>query len=434
MKYISTRNKDIGHSLEDALRRGLAKDGGLFVPASFPRIYDSAKTFPEAYPEFARQVFAPFFEQSVLQPHLEEICKNTFTFDLPLREMGEEDKTTLLELFWGPTAAFKDVGARFLANCFAALQQTNPAANELTILVATSGDTGGAVASAFHHQPDIRVLILFPDKGVAPRQRQQLTAFDGNVTSVAVEGTFDDCQRLVKEAFADTALTEKHQLTSANSINIGRLLPQSIYYAHASASYFRTHQRCPNFIIPSGNVGNATAALWAKKMGFPIGQIIMTNNANDVVAEAFRSMIFSPRASITTLANAMDVGNPSNMERLLFSVDGKMESLQKDMAADSVADDEIEKQIKKVKSVYGEIICPHTATAFEIRERHAIADSICVATAHPAKFPEIVEPLINEVITIPDSLASILKKPTSNEFMAPQLQDLDAILSRKPAP
>ena len=430
MKYISTRNNELEHSLEEALRLGLAKDGGLFVPATFPQVYHKDKIFPETYPEFAKEVFKPFFEQSALLPFLEEICANTFTFDLPLRDIGSQEPTALLELFWGPTAAFKDVGARFLANCFAALQKSKSEAQDLTILVATSGDTGGAVASAFHHQPGIRVLILFPDKGVAPRQRHQLTAFDGNVMSVAVEGVFDDCQRLVKEAFADTALSEKHQLTSANSINIGRLLPQSIYYAHSSVTYFKKHQRPANFIIPSGNVGNATAALWAKKMGFPVGQIIMANNANGVVADAFDSMVFSPRPSITTLANAMDVGNPSNMERLLFSVGGKIELLKKDMSAFSVSDGEIEKQIKKVQINYGEIVCPHTATAFEVRERCGIEDSVCVATAHPAKFPEIVEPLVNEVVPIPQSLASILDKPTSCEFMVPELSQLDAILSR----
>ena len=430
MKYISTKNTDNEYALEMALRLGLAKDGGLFVPSTFPKVYEDSKSFATSYPDFAQQVFAPFFEGSVLKPHLKEICEKTFTFDLPLRYLDETRETGLLELFWGPTAAFKDVGARFLANCFAALQKTKPHAQDLTILVATSGDTGGAVASAFHHQPGVRVLILFPDQGVAPRQRHQLTAFDGNVVSVAVEGVFDDCQRLVKEAFANETLTEKHQLTSANSINIGRLLPQSIYYAHASLAYFQTHQKPATFIIPSGNVGNATAALWAKRMGFPIGQIVMANNANCVVADTFESLNFCPRPSIPTLANAMDVGNPSNMERLLFSVDGDIEMLKQDMSAYSVSDAAIESQIKKVKADYGEIICPHTATAFEIRERHQIANSVCVATAHPAKFPEIVEPLINAEVAIPQSLASILNKPTSNEFMTPELHLLDQILSR----
>ena len=430
MRYISTKNKNEEHALETALRLGLAKDGGLFVPSFFPSVYDESKSFSTNYPEFAQQVFAPFFEGSALEPYLQEICEKTFTFDLPLRYLDDTKETGLLELFWGPTAAFKDVGARFLANCFAALQKTKPNAQDLTILVATSGDTGGAVASAFHHQPGIRVLILFPDQGVAPRQRHQLTAFDGNVISVAVEGVFDDCQRLVKEAFADDALSEKHQLTSANSINIGRLLPQSIYYAHASIAYFKKHEKPVNFIIPSGNVGNATAALWAKKMGFPVGQIIMANNANCVVADTFESLSFVPRASIATLANAMDVGNPSNMERLLFSVKGNIEALKKDMAAYSVSDEAIESQIKKVKANYGEIICPHTATAFEVKERYQIANSVCVATAHPAKFPEIVEPLVNEEVPIPASLASILDKATSNEFMTPKLTLLDEILSR----
>lgn len=429
MKYISTRNTDETCSLEAALRLGLAKDGGLFVPAHFPKVFSAANKFPESYPEFAQMVFAPFFEGSVLKPYLREICEKTFTFDLPLKFLDSAQERGLLELFWGPTAAFKDVGARFLANCFAALQRVEKASQDLTILVATSGDTGGAVASAFHHQPGIRVLILFPDEGVAPRQRHQLTAFDGNVSAMAVEGVFDDCQRLVKEAFADTALTQKHQLTSANSINIGRLLPQSIYYAHASVAYFRKHQKPAVFIIPSGNVGNATAALWAKKMGFPIEKIVMANNANRAVTDAFESLTFKPRASVTTLANAMDVGHPSNMERLLHSVSGDIQALKKEMSAYCVLDEAIRLRIQKVKAEDGIIICPHTATAFEVQEVQNLPGSICVATAHPAKFPEIVEPLVGETVEIPQSLAEILKKPTHCRFMSPTLQLLDEALS-----
>lgn len=429
MKYLSTRNKDETCSLEEALRLGLAQDGGLFVPAHFPTIFEPTMTFPKSYPEFAQVVFAPFFEGSILKPYLQEICEQTFTFDLPLRFLDDAQERGLLELFWGPTAAFKDVGARFLANCFSALQRIEKAAQDLTILVATSGDTGGAVASAFHHQPGIRVLILFPDQGVAPRQRHQLTAFDGNVSAVAVEGVFDDCQRLVKAAFSNSALTQKHQLTSANSINIGRLLPQSIYYAHASVAYYERHQKPAVFIIPSGNVGNATAALWAKKMGFPIKRIVMANNANRAVTDAFESMTFTPRASVTTLANAMDVGHPSNMERLLYSVSGDIEALKKEMSAYSVLDEAIRHRIQKVKAEEGIIICPHTATAFEVQDTQNIPKSICVATAHPAKFPEIVEPLVGETVEIPHSLAEILKKPTQCSFMLPTLELLDEVLS-----
>ena len=429
MKYSSTRNKDETCSFEEALRLGLAKDGGLFVPTHFPEIFKHEKVFPQSYPEFAQIVFAPFFEGSVLQPHLKDICEKTFTFDLPLRFLGDRQERGLLELFWGPTAAFKDVGARFLANCFAALQRVEKASQDLTILVATSGDTGGAVASAFHHQPGIRVLILFPAQGVAPRQRHQLTAFDDNVSAVAVEGVFDDCQRLVKAAFSNTALTEKHQLTSANSISIGRLLPQSIYYAHASIAYYQRHQKPAVFIIPSGNVGNATAALWAKKMGFPIERIVMANNANRAVTDAFDALVFTPRASVTTLANAMDVGHPSNMERLLYSVSGDIEALKTDMSAYSVSDEAIRHRIQQVKVDDGIIICPHTATAFEVQETQNIRDGICVATAHPAKFPEIVEPLIGETIEIPQSLAAILSKPTQCRSMLPTLELLDEALS-----
>ena len=430
MKYISTRDSNTEYTLDEALRLGLAPDGGLFVPESLPTVYSDGETFPEDYVAFAQRVFEPFFSGSLLAEALPEICAKTFIFELPLRFMNDDDENALLELFWGPTAAFKDVGARFLANSFAALHAHQGNAQDLTVLVATSGDTGGAVASAFHHQPGIRVAILFPDQGVAPRQRHQLTAFGGNVQAYAVEGAFDDCQKLVKEAFKDSALTAKHQLTSANSINIGRLLPQSIYYAFASLQYRKRTGRDARFIIPSGNVGNATAALWAKRMGFPIRQIVMSNNANRAVADALSRHVFEPRASIPTLANAMDVGNPSNMERLLHLVEGDLSLLAKEMSAHAVSDAEIKNRITKVQSETGWVVCPHTATAFEVLERENLPGSICVATAHAAKFPEIVEPLIGASVPVPEALQTILDRPTHVDYLTPSLPELDRAVSQ----
>tara|TARA_B100000683_G_scaffold179684_1_gene173106 strand:+ start:600 stop:1892 length:1293 start_codon:yes stop_codon:yes gene_type:complete len=430
LQYISTRNSTKTYPLEEALRLGLAPDGGLFVPEAFPRFggVEGDDSFPDDYVAFAQKVFKPFFEGSVLAPSLAQICERTFTFDMPLNFL-DDNENALLELYWGPTAAFKDVGARFLANCFAAWHAEQEQQQDLTVLVATSGDTGGAVASAFHHQPGIRVAVLFPQNGVAPRQRQQLTAFDGNVSAYAVDGVFDDCQKLVKAAFASEEMSKKYQLTSANSINIGRLLPQSIYYAHASLAYFKRTQKPARFIIPSGNVGNATAALWAKRMGFPIADIVMSNNANGVVTDTFNNLSFEPRPSIPTLANAMDVGNPSNMERLLHLVSGDIPKLMEDMSAFTVSDAEIRDRIQRVKAEQGLVVCPHTATAFEVLARENLAGSICVATAHPAKFPETVEPLIGEEVPIPPALQEILSKETRVSALSPQLEDLDRALS-----
>ena len=428
MQYISTRSAEQNFSLVEALRLGLAPDGGLFVPECLPKLSDPQTLFCDSYADFAEKLLAPFFQGSPLAAELATICQQTFTFDIPLRFLDDEG-TAILELFWGPTAAFKDVGARFLAHCLPLCQQALKGEQALTLLVATSGDTGGAVAAAFHRQARIRVAVLFPSDGVAPRQRQQLTAWGDNICAFAVKGTFDDCQKLAKAAFADKALSQKHQLTSANSINIGRLLPQMVYFAYSSLLFEQKEQRAARFIVPSGNVGNATAALWAKRMGFPISHIVMANNQNGIMTDAFKAQKFSSRASIATLANAMDVGNPSNVERLLHGVNHDIALLQREMSAFTVSDAEIKARIQKTQQKFGLILCPHTATAFEVLEREGLAGSICVATAHPAKFPEIVEPLLGIEVPIPPSLQSILDKATQVLPLEPTLAALDLGLS-----
>jgi threonine synthase len=420
MKFISTRaittpaphqqSDSVGVSLSEAICAGLAADGGLYVPEVFPQ-WDGQLNSDGTIN--AATILKPFFKGDALEPELDEICKNAFHFEIPLKPV-QGGAVTVLELFHGPTAAFKDVGARFLAECMVRLQATQP----MTVMVATSGDTGGAVAAAFHGKPNTSVIILFPKKMVSARQKQQLTCWGDNITAYEVRGTFDDCQRMVKQAFQDSRFTS-HGLTSANSINVGRLLPQMTYYAKSAVEHHQKTGRNPGFIIPSGNLGNAVAAFWAKKCGYPIGRIVMSTNANRAIAEYLETGVRTPHTTIATLANAMDVGNPSNLERAI-QLYPAIEEFRNDAMAISVSDDEICEVIASWAS-QGEIWCPHTATAVraweimmsdETSDAHTISseDWIIVATAHPAKFETIVEPLIGHTVEVPDSLGQILQK------------------------
>jgi threonine synthase len=399
VKFISTRGQAPAVSVSQAMEAGLAPDGGLYVPESFP-VFDFDRF--QSYPELAYRVLAPFFEGDPLAGKLEKICQHAFSFPIPLKDIDQT--TSVLELFHGPTSAFKDVGARFLAECLVEL-----GGPMRTIIVATSGDTGGAVAAAFHGKPGVQVVILFPKDGVSERQKKQLTCWGDNIHSFAVQGDFDDCQKAVKQALSDENLRAKLNLSSANSISVGRLLPQATYYAMASLLHKNRHHSDPSFVIPSGNVGNAVAALWAKKMGFPIGKIVLATNANRVVPDYFHTKEWKPASSVATLANAMDVGNPSNMERV-FNLE-KMGFDLKDVSSISVSDDQIRETIRAGEKRYGEIWCPHTATAVYAREllKDMAGEWIVVSTAHPAKFETIVEPLIGHKVEIPEALAKMMK-------------------------
>ena len=341
----------------------------------------------------------------------------------------------MLELFHGPTAAFKDFGARFLAACFTRLRGRGERA--LTILVATSGDTGGAVAAAFHERAGVEVAVLFPKGLVSPTQQRQLTCWGGNVRSLAVRGTFDDCQRLVKQAFLDEELNARSLLSSANSINLGRLLPQCVYYAATSLSVWRAHGERASFIVPSGNLGNAVACLWARQVGLPIGEVVLAHNANRAVPDFLASGAWCPRPSVATLASAMDVGNPSNMERLraLFP---RLEELRSVVSACSVTDEEIRARIRAGYQQFGQIWCPHTATAAHAWERlpqqaREQRRWVLVSTAHPAKFREIVEPLIGRTVPVPDTLAKLFARPTQCVEIDADLSALRAALQRESA-
>ncbi len=430
MRFVSTRGGAPPVGFSEALRAGIAPDGGLYVPERFP-VHDPDRFDPAApLPDFAALVLAPFFEGDPLAGGLGAVCAGAFTFPVPLvaperTPGGAMERTAVLELFHGPTAAFKDVGARFLAGCLLALDAGTadsargggPQGGERgprTVLVATSGDTGGAVASAFHGQPGVEVVILFPRGGVSGRQEHQLTAWGGNVRAFAVRGTFDDCQRMLKAALADGEFRTGRRLTTANSINIARLLPQTVYYARAALAYRRERGTVPGFIVPSGNVGNATAALWAREMGFPVGHLVLAANANRPLPDYFATGRFTPRPSVRTLANAMDVGNPSNLERVraLFP---ELDALRHRADAVSVDDDTIRAVIAAGPERWGRVWDPHTATAVHVREALPTPDWIVVATAHPAKFDSVVEPLVGHAIPVPPALAAILARPARSE-------------------
>ena len=427
MKFVSTRGAAPAVSFSEAALQGLAPDGGLYVPSEFPRFEAGKLDLDAPYPVLAARILEPFLAGDRLEGELSGICERAFNFPMPLVPLGRE--TALLELFHGPTSAFKDFGARFLAACFGTLWEGKDSA-PLTVLVATSGDTGAAVASAFHRQQGARVGILFPLGGVAPRQEKQLTCWDDNVHSFAVRGTFDDCQRVVKQAFRRDGWPARGGLSSANSINIGRLLPQAVYYAVASSRYLKKTGEAAGFVVPSGNVGNSIGAYWARRMGFPVREIAMAANANRAVPDWFDSGRWEPRASRPTLANAMDVGDPSNMERL-FHLYPEREALLAVGRALSVDDETIRTVIAGGPERWGRVFCPHTATAIHFREQLGTPHWVVVATAHPAKFDEIVEPLIGETVELPPRLAELLARPSRVTEIEPDLESLIAELDSR---
>jgi threonine synthase len=431
MRYQSTRGGQ-ETDLVDAVMRGLAADGGLFVPDELPR-FDPAAVRGDSFAEIAAEVLAPFFSGSGLEAELGAICGDAFDFPLLLKPLIADGGTlSVLELFHGPTAAFKDVGARFLAALMERALRRSTDPRPLTILVATSGDTGGAVAAAFHRRPGTRVGVLFPKGQVSPRQQHQLTCWGGNIRAFEVDGAFDECQALVKAAFTDPGLEGRHRLTAANSINIGRLLPQVAYHAAASLWHWRRHGTTVGSIVPSGNLGNGMACVWARAMGLPVREIVLAVNANRTIPDYLATGQWQPRPSVATLASAMDVGNPSNMERLRSLLPDFAE-LRSNIEAYPVDDASIREQIAKDYARYGEVWCPHTATAFWVYDhlppaRKAGRPWIVSATAHPAKFESIVEPVIGRTVPIPPALGALLERSTASTPLAPRLAMLAAEL------
>ncbi len=414
LQFGSTRDGRLTAGFGEALTQGLAPDGGLYVPTEWPSLQPGIFGARESLGGIGAKLLAPFAAGDPLAPSLADITAEAFDFPAPVVALGNTGRLAVLELFHGPTAAFKDFGARFLAACLSRLR--GPASRPLTILVATSGDTGGAVAAAFHGRPGIEVAVLFPKGLVSPTQERQLTCWGGNVRSFSVRGTFDDCQRLVKQAFLDRGWQEERALSSANSINLGRLLPQAVYYAAASLAVFRRHGEPASFVVPSGNLGNAVACIWARRLGLPIARVVLAHNANRTVPDFLDSGDWRPRASVATLASAMDVGDPSNMERLR-SLYPQLSEIRSAVSACTVDDESIRARIRAGYQELGQVWCPHTATAAEAHARLPAQSRdggrwVLVSTAHPAKFREIVEPLIGRPIAVPESLAKLVSIPS----------------------
>ena len=417
MRYLSTRGGTAPVGLGAALVAGLAPDGGLFVPEALPLFRTDAFSGREPLPTLAAALLERFFLGDPLAASLPSIAAESLDIPLPMRALAP--RTWLLELFHGPTAAFKDFGARFLAACLSRLHAQG--VTPMTVLAATSGDTGAAVAAAFHRRPGFRVVILYPDRRVSPRQAHQLGCFGDNVVALRVAGSFDDCQALAKRALADETLKRFAPITSANSISLGRLLPQIAYYAQAALAHWLGHGRRLNVVVPTGNLGNALACVLARASGLPVGDIVLATNANRVLPDYFGGAEYTARQSMTTIANAMDVGAPSNFERLrwLYADDT---ALRRTLAAESVDDDEIRDEIRTSRARYGTLVCPHTATATRVlarlRQRGDTRDYAVVATAHPAKFETVIEPLIGAPVEVPPALKSLLDRPSLSEPLA----------------
>jgi threonine synthase len=429
MQFVSTRNLQHRIGFSAALTLGLADDGGLYVPIEWPAFIPAQLPVPaneEPLAALAQLLLQPFVAGDPLERELIELTREALNFPAPQYWLDPEERLGVLELFHGPTAAFKDFGARFLAAAIARLPRES--GRPLQVLVATSGDTGGAVAAAFHGRRGIEVAVLYPKGLVSPTQEQQLTCWGGNVRSFAVRGHFDDCQRMVKQAFADAALRERFALTSANSINLGRLLPQTVYYWAASLRVARAYGEPASFVIPSGNLGNATACVWARRLGAPIAAIVLAHNANRTVPDYLREGALRVRASVPTLSSAMDVGNPSNLERL-SALYPDAAALGGAVSAVSIDDAATENRIRSDFARYRRIWCPHTAVAAEAYARlppgeRARGRWLLVASAHPAKFSETVTPLIGENVPMPENLARLFDRPTSRTEIEPDIEAL----------
>ena len=418
MNYFSLNNNAPIATFETAVRKGLAPDKGLYFPEHIEPLEASFLDAIENYSntEIAFQSIKQFICPEIPENDLKQIISETLSFDFPVVEIEEGIST--LELFHGPTMAFKDVGARFMARCLGYFNKDNN--EEVTVLVATSGDTGGAVASGFLGVKGVRVVILYPSGKVSHVQEKQLTTLGQNITALEVDGTFDDCQDIVKRAFLDDDLTEKMALTSANSINIARWMPQMFYFLFAYKQ-LKSKNKPIVFSVPSGNFGNICAGMLAQKLGFPFAHFIASNNANNVVERYFKTNTYSPLPSIQTISNAMDVGNPSNFVRIQKLHDNNFEALKNNLTAYSFSDEQTKEALSAIYKGSGYIADPHGAVGYlgckSYREKNPAAQTIFLETAHPTKFLDVVEAVIPEKIALPPQIQAVIEKEKSALFV-----------------
>ena len=425
MKYYSTNHQTPDVTLQEAVVKGLAADKGLFMPE---RINTLPTSFFEqmsqmSLQEVAYQVAQAFFGEDIPADKLKQIVYDTMNFNIPLVKVS--DNIYSLELFHGPTLAFKDVGARFMARMLGYFVSGQD--KLVNVLVATSGDTGSAVANGFLGVEGIHVYVLYPKGKVSLIQEKQFTTLGKNVTALEVDGTFDDCQRLVKSAFMDDELNAHMQLTSANSINVARFLPQAFYYFWAVAQLQVANIVC---CVPSGNFGNITAGLFGKRMGLPISRFIAANNRNDIFYQYLQTGQYSPRPSIATIANAMDVGDPSNFARVLALYDNSHAAICQDISGATYTDEEIAEEIRRVYETSGYLLDPHGACGHRaLREGLRPGETgFFIETAHPAKFKDTVENIIGEPVSIPQRLQDFMKGTKQSINMTSRFEDFKTYL------
>ena len=430
MKYYSTNKQAPEATLEEAVVKGLAADKGLFMPRTIKPLpkefYDNIENL--SFQEIAYQVADAFFGEDVPAGVLKEIVYDTLSFDVPLVKVNEQIYS--LELFHGPTLAFKDVGGRFMARLLGYFIRKE-GKKEVNVLVATSGDTGSAVANGFLGVEGIHVYVLYPKGKVSEIQEKQFTTLGQNITAIEVDGTFDDCQALVKAAFMDKELNEHLQLTSANSINVARFLPQAFYYFYAYAQ-LKKAGKADNAVIcvPSGNFGNITAGLFGKYMGLPVKRFIAANNRNDIFYQYLQTGVYSPRPSVATIANAMDVGDPSNFARVVDLYKHSHEAIKGDISGATYTNEQIAETMKAVWQTEKYLLDPHGACGYRALQEGLQADEtgIFLETAHPAKFKDTVEEIIGEEIAIPEKLQAFMRGEKQSIEMSKQFADFKSYL------
>lgn len=411
MKYYSLNKKAPNATFKDAVIKGIAPDKGLYFPENITPLPDSffENIDTLSYETIAFEAIKQFVTPDIPEDVLKTIIAETLAFDFPVVEINKEIST--LELFHGPTMAFKDVGARFMARCLGYFNQNNT--KNVTVLVATSGDTGGAVAHGFLGVKGVNVVILYPSGKVSYIQEKQLTTLKKNITALEVDGVFDDCQDMVKRAFLDEELTNKMQLTSANSINVARWLPQMFYFFFAYKQLHKTHKNIV-FSVPSGNFGNICAGMLAKQLGLPIHHFIASNNENNVVTEYLKTQLYQPKPSIQTISNAMDVGNPSNFIRIQEIYKNNFENLKSDLSSYSFSDDETRNGLIELYEDHNYIADPHGAVGFlgckAYLENDKNAHCVFLETAHPTKFLDIVTDIIKENMALPPQIEAVIDK------------------------
>ncbi|MEM6515196.1 MAG: threonine synthase [Bacteroidota bacterium] len=411
MKYYSLNHKAETSTFKNALIKGLAPDRGLYFPQEIKPLPQSFfhEIGDKSYSEIAFETIKQFIRPEIPEAVLKEIIEDTLSFDFPVIELNKSIST--LELFHGPTMAFKDVGARFMARCLGYFNQNN--SKDITVLVATSGDTGGAVANGFLGVKGVNVVILYPSGKVSAIQEKQLTTLGRNIKALEVDGVFDDCQDMVKKAFLDKQLTSKIQLTSANSINVARWLPQLFYFIFAYKQLYKNHDNIV-FSIPSGNFGNICAGMVAQKLGLPVKHFIASNNANNVVTRYLNTKEYEPKPSIATISNAMDVGNPSNFIRIQEIYKNSFKELSENMSSFSYTDNETRAALLELYQNHNYIADPHGAVGYlgckDYLKKHPKAHCVFLETAHPTKFLDVVEAVIETKIDLPPQIKSVMNK------------------------